>query len=56
MAKKPVFKKPSKDEAEKAVQSGEAQVPAESVESSKPKSDFQDHPKFAKFKTNQGAE
>ena len=58
----------SQEVAEKMVDSGAAEIPAESVvekpagpkkksqQSSKEKSDYASHPKFAKFKSSQGAE
>lgn len=41
------------DEAEKMIESGEAEIPAEAVveKSSSKKSDIENHPKFAKFKS-----
>lgn len=54
MAKKKPVEKVSQKEAEKMIESGEAQIPAEAIEkSSSQESDFQSHPKFAKFKKSE---
>ena len=48
--------KVSQKEAEKLVQSGEAEIPADAIvqESSNEKSDYASHPKFAKFSKKAG--
>lgn len=49
---KKAAEKVSQKEAEKMIESGEAEIPSEAIvqESSLQKSDLQNHPKFDKFK------
>lgn len=59
MAKKKKIESASEEDAQKMVENGEAEIPAEAIvsesqESSSIESDFNLHPKFAKFKKEKG--